>query len=68
MLEEFTVTSWGAHAYMCLQGKTKKAFVCIFLYIGINKMFGYFLLYHEMDFSQSLDEFDSLYQNQCLLF
>lgn len=30
-------------------------------------MFGYFLLYHEMNFSQLLDEFDLLYQQKSVL-
>ena len=66
-VEEFNETSWAAYSYMYLQGKTKKTFECIFLYIGINKMFQYFPLYHEMDFSQLLEEFNRLYKEKSVL-
>lgn len=53
--------SWASEAYLYIQKETKLTFECIFLYIPINKMYDYFPLYHEMDFSVFLLEFSRLY-------
>ena len=66
-INEFVETSWAAYSYMYLQGETRLTFECIFLYIGIDKMFSYFPLYHEMDFSHLLDEFTRLYHEKSVL-
>lgn len=52
---------WAAESYLRIQYATKLTFECIFLYMPISKMYGYFNLYHEMDFSQIVDEFKRLY-------
>lgn len=52
---------WAAESYLRIQGETGLTFECIFLYIPINKMYEYFPLYHEMDFSHIIDEFKRLY-------
>ena len=52
---------WASESYIRIQEKTGLTFECIFLYIPIRKMYDYFALYHEMDFSQIVDEFQRLY-------
>ena len=58
---------WAAEAYLRIQGKTYLTFECIFLYIPIKKMYQYFPLYHEMDFSQIVDEFVRLYKEKSVI-
>lgn len=58
---------WAAEAYMRIQGKTRLTFECIFLYIPIKKMYSYFLIYHEMDFSHIIKRFEELYSEQSAL-
>ncbi len=58
---------WAAEAYLRIQGATKLTIECIFLYIPIKKMYSYFDLYHEMDFSQIIDEFNRLYKQRSAL-
>ena len=58
---------WASEAYLRIQGATGLTFECIFLYIPINKMYEYFPLYHEMDFSQIIDEFNRLYSLNSVL-
>ena len=58
---------WAAEAYLRIQGSTGLTFEAIFLYIQISKMYSLFPLYHEMDFSQIIDEFNCLYKNESVL-
>ena len=55
---------WAAEAYLKIQQTCKLTFEAIFLYCPIKKMFAYFDLYHEMDFSQIINEFNNLYEGQ----
>ena len=58
---------WAAEAYLRIQEHFKLTFEAIFLYIPINKMYGYFDLYHEMDFSQIIKLFNELYKKNSVL-
>ena len=58
---------WAAEAYLWIQEETKLTFECIFLYLPIQRMYDYFPLYHEMDFSQIVNEFIRLYQEKSVL-
>ena len=58
---------WAAESYLHIQGKTSLTFEAIFLYIPIVKMYQYFALYHEMDFSQITNEFLRLYKEKSVL-
>lgn len=58
---------WAAESYLRIQGETGLTFECIFLYIPINKMYEYFPLYHEMDFSHIINEFKRLYVEKSAL-
>lgn len=55
---------WAAESFLRIQGETGLTFECIFLYIPINKMYEYFPLYHEMDFSHVIKEFKRLYDEK----
>lgn len=55
---------WAAEAYLRIQDECRLSFEAIFLYIPINKMYDYFPLYHEMDFSHIVKEFLSLYEKK----
>lgn len=55
---------WAAEAYLRIQNECRLSFEAIFLYIPINKMYDYFPLYHEMDFSHIINEFISLYKKK----
>lgn len=58
---------WAAESFLRIQGETGLTFECIFLYISINKMYEYFPLYHEMDFSHIIKEFKRLYSEKSVL-
>ena len=58
---------WAAESYLRIQGETGLTFECIFQYISINKMYEYFPLYHEMDFSHIINEFKRLYEDKSVL-
>lgn len=58
---------WAAEAYLRIQNDTRLSFEAIFLYIPIVKMFDYFQLYHEMDFSHVVNEFRRLFRKQSIL-
>ena len=58
---------WVAEAYLRIQGFSKLTFEAIFVYIPIKEMFHYFDIYHEMDFSQIIDEFNRLYASKSVL-
>ena len=55
---------WAAEAYLRIQNECHLSFEAIFIYIPINKMYDYFPLYHEMDFSHIVKEFLSLYEKK----
>lgn len=58
---------WAAESFLRIQGETGLTFECIFLYIPINKMYEYFPLYHEMDFSHIIKEFKRLFEEKSAL-
>ena len=58
---------WAAESYLRIQGETGLTFECIFLYIPINKMYDYFPLYHEMDFTHIIKEFYKLFNEKSVL-
>lgn len=58
---------WTSEAYLRIQENTGLTFECIFLYIPINKMYEYFPLYHEMDFSHIIEVFKSLHSEKSVL-
>ncbi len=55
---------WAAESYLRIQEETHFTFELIFLYIPIKKMYEYFAIYHEMDFSQIVKEFKRLYEEK----
>ena len=55
---------WAAESYLKIQNETKFTFELIFLYLPIKEMYGYFDIYHEMDFSQIVDVFKSRYEEK----
>lgn len=63
----FVQCMWAAESYLKIQGKTGLTFECIFLYIPLAKMYQYFPVYHEMDFSQIEKEFERLYKEESAL-
>ena len=58
---------WAAESYLRIQKETGLTFEAIFLYCPIKKMYEYFELFHEMDFSQIVNEFKGLYLKQSIL-
>ena len=58
---------WVAESYLHIQENTGLTFEAIFLYIPIEMMYQYFSIYHEMDFSQIVDEFIKLFKNKSVL-
>ena len=58
---------WAAESFLRIQGETGLTFECIFLYIPISKMYEYFYLYHEMDFSHIIMEFNRLFKEKSVL-
>ena len=58
---------WAAEAYLRIQGESQLTFEAIFLYIPIAKMYGFFPLYHEMDFSHIVQLFFELYRQKSVL-
>lgn len=58
---------WAAESYLRIQGATRLTFEAIFLYLPIRKMYEYFPLYHEMDFSKIIQEFERLYDEKSVL-
>lgn len=68
-LEEIPIHNqclWVAESYLRIQQASKLTFEAIFLYCPISKMFNYFDLYHEMDFIQIINEFNSLFEKQSI--
>jgi hypothetical protein len=59
--------AWAAESYLTIQNETGLTFETIFLVLPIEKMFEYFSLYHEMDFSQIVDEFNEIYKKESIL-
>lgn len=58
---------WAAESYLHIQENTGLTFEAIFLYIPIEMMYQYFSIYHEMDFSQIVDEFIKLFKKKSVL-
>lgn len=58
---------WAAEAYIRIQNYTGLTFETIFIYIPIACMYKYFDIYHEMDFSQIIDEFNRLKKEKSIL-
>lgn len=58
---------WVADSYLRIQEKTGLIFEAIFLYIPIEKMYQYFPIYHEMDYSQIVSEFIRLFKSKSVL-
>ena len=58
---------WAAESYLHIQENTGLTFETIFLYIPIEMMYQYFPVYHEMDFSQIVDEFIKLFKKKSVL-
>lgn len=58
---------WAAESYLHIQQETRLTFEAIFLYIPIDVMYNYFPLYHEMDFTQIVEEFKRLYKKHSVL-
>lgn len=58
---------WAAEAYLRIQAETCFTFETIFLYIPIKKMYEYFILYHEMDYSKIISLFWELYKKESVL-
>ena len=58
---------WLSELYLQIQRKTNMTFEAIFLYLPLNKGYGMFPLYHEMDFSQGVDYYVSLVKSQSIL-
>ena len=58
---------WVAESYLRIQKETRLTFEAIFLYIPITNMFHHFAIYHEMDFSQIINEFKGLFEKQSVL-
>ena len=63
----FNQCLWAAESYLYIQKETRLSFEAIFLYIPIEMMYQYFPLYHEMDFSQIVEEFKRLYKKRSVL-
>ena len=59
--------AWAAESYLRIQNETGLTFEAIFLYLPIDKMYEYFPLYHEMDFSQIVNEFKKFYESKSIL-
>lgn len=64
---EYNQCLWAAESFIRIQLATKLTFEAIFLYISIEQMINYFPIFHEMDFSHIIDEFNRLYHNQSVL-
>lgn len=58
---------WAAEAFLRIQKETGFTFECIFMYISITKMYEYFPIYHEMDFSKIIDVFKVEYASESIL-
>lgn len=58
---------WAAESYLRIQNECKLSFEAIFLYIPLKDMYGYFVYYHEMDFSQIINVFNELYDKHSTL-
>lgn len=62
-----TECMWAAEAYLRIQGDTRLTFEAIFLWLPIKKMYELYSLYHEMDFSQIVQQF-MIYQTEQSIF
>jgi len=58
---------WASEAYLRIQMETRLTFEAIFLYLPLANMYELFTIYHEMDFSQIVDEFKSRQSKKSVL-
>ena len=58
---------WAAEAYLTILKETHLAFEAMFLYLPLEKMYQMFDLYHEMDFSLVVEEFNNERQSSSIL-
>lgn len=65
-LPSFNETLWMAESYLRIQHEFGLTFEAIFLYCPIYQMFSYFELYHEMDFSQLMKQFNNLVESKSI--
>lgn len=63
----FDVAYWCGYSYFELQNRTKKSFAFIFLKLTLEKMVDLYPIYHEMDFSSLLQEFNQLNEEKTIL-
>ena len=63
----YSQCAWAAEAFLRIQKATRLTFEAIFLYVPIRKMYEFFYLYHEMDFSQIVGEFNALWKKKSIL-
>lgn len=66
-IELFNQTLWAAELYIRIQDKTHLTFEAIFLYLPLEKAYEMYSVYHEMDFSQSVNYFMSLKKENSVL-
>ena len=58
---------WCGYSYFELQNRTNKSFAFIFLKLTLEKMVDLYPVYHEMDFSSLLQEFNQLNEEKTIL-
>ena len=63
---EYVECLWAAEAYLHIQLETRLTFEAIFIYLPISKMYQFFLIYHEMDFSHIVQEFKNIYLHRSI--
>ena len=64
----FNECAWLAELYIQIQKQTKMTFEGIFLYLPIDEGYSLFPVYHEMDFSQSIQYFLEQTKKHSLLY
>lgn len=60
-LIRYNECEWAADMYLHLQAETGLTFELLFLYIPLEKAYEMFPIYHEMDFTQSVDYFFEIF-------
>ena len=63
----YSQCAWAGEAYLRIQKETGLTFEAIFLYLPLKETYRLYSLYHEMDFSQIVDHFRSLYSKASAL-
>lgn len=66
-IELYNQTLWAAELYVRIQDKTHLTFEAIFLYLSLDQAYQMYPIYHEMDFSQSVNYFMSLKKENSVL-